>query len=111
MIQNYDWILTDIRKQLPEAELYLMAYYPVNPKAAAPEMKECLAIRTNAKIASANREVIKLAQKHHARYIDVNAPLTDTEGNLKKEYTIEGMHINREGYLSILDDILTYATE
>lgn len=111
MIANYDQILTSIQEHLPEAELYLMAYYPVNPKAAAPEMKACLEIRTNEKIAAANREVMKLAQKHHARYIDVNAPLTDTEGNLKEEYTIEGMHINREGYLSILDDIVRYATE
>ena len=74
-------------------------------------MKACLEIRTNSKIKAANREVMKLAEKHHAKYIDVNGPLTDPEGNLKKEYTIEGMHINREGYLSILDDILRYATE
>ena len=111
MIENYDRILTNIEEHLPKVELYLMAYYPVNPEAATPEMKECLAIRTNAKIASANRQVMVLAKKHHARYIDVNAPLTDAKGNLKEEYTIEGMHINRDGYLSILDDIVTYATE
>lgn len=110
MIDNYDRILTLIQEHLPKAELYLMAYYPVNPKAATEEMKACLQVRTNAKIASANCEVMKLAQKHHARFIDVNAPLTDEEGNLKKEYTIEGMHINRDGYLSILDDVLRYAT-
>lgn len=109
MLDNYDQILTQIQEHLPKVELYLMAYYPVNPKAAAEEMKACLQIRTNAKIASANREVMKLAQAHHARFIDVNAPLTDEEGNLKKEYTIEGMHINRDGYLSILDDVLRYA--
>ena len=111
MIDNYDQILTKIQEKLPKVELYLMAYYPVNPEAATEEMKPCLQIRTNEKIALANKEVVKLAQKHHAKYIDVNAPLTDEEGNLKKEYTIEGMHINRDGYLSILDDILKYATE
>lgn len=111
MIGNYDRILTQIEEKLPKAELYLMAYYPVNDKAAAEDMKPCLRIRTNAKIAQANHEVIKLAEKHNAKYIDVNAPLKDAEGNLKKEYTIEGMHINRAGYLSILDDILKYANE
>lgn len=53
---------------------------------------------------------MKLAQKHNAKYIDVNAPLTDRDGNLKAEYTIEGMHINRDGYLSILDDVLKQLT-
>ncbi|MDY4970909.1 MAG: GDSL-type esterase/lipase family protein [Lachnospiraceae bacterium] len=111
MIANYDWILTDIQEHLPETELYLMAYYPVNPKAASEEMKACLQIRTNAKIAEVNREVEKLAEKHHAEYINVNAPLTDGEGNLKAEYTLEGMHINREGYLAVLDDVLKYVME
>lgn len=111
MIHNYDRILTEIKENLPNAELYLMAYYPVNYNAATEEMIPCLRIRTNAKITSANAEVMKLAQKHNAKYIDVNASLKDAEGNLKEEFTIEGMHINRNGYLSILDDILKYATE
>lgn len=111
MIANYDWILTDIQKHLPETELYLMAYYPVNQKAASEEMKACLQIRTNAKITAANREVEKLAEKHHAEYINVNASLTDGEGNLKAEYTLEGMHINREGYLAVLDDVLKYVVQ
>lgn len=111
MIDNYDWILTDIQKHLPETELYLMAYYPVNQKAASEEMKACLQIRTNAKITAANREVEKLAEKHHAEYINVNASLTDGEGNLKAEYTLEGMHINREGYLAVLDDVLKYVVQ
>ena len=111
MIGNYDHILSEIEKQLPGVELYLMAYYPINYEAATEEMKPCLAIRTNAKIDSANEEVKKLAQKHNAKYIDVNAPLKDAEGNLKAEYTIEGMHIKPEGYLSILDPVLAYACE
>jgi len=111
MISNYDRILSDIQSNLPGVELYIMAYYPVNYEAATDEMKPCLQIRNNAKIALANTEVMKLAQKHHAKYIDVNAALTDREGNLKAEYTIEGMHINRNGYLSILDDILKYVSE
>ena len=111
MIQNYDRILAEIQKKLPKAELYLMAYYPVNYKAATDEMKSCLEIRNNAKIALANKEVMKLAQKRGAKYIDVNGPLKDSEGNLKAEYTIEGMHINRDGYWSIFEDILTYVNE
>lgn len=111
MIQNYDQILTDIQEHLPHVELYLMAYYPVNYDAATWEMKPCLAIRTNEKIQEANRNVKELAEKHNARYIDVNSTLKDSNGNLKAEYTIEGMHIKREGYLAILDDVLRYACE
>ena len=42
-----------------------------------------------------------LAKETGARYIDVNAPLTDGAGRLRAEYTIEGMHIREEGYRAI----------
>lgn len=111
VIRNYDRILSEIERNVPGVELYLMAYYPVNYEAAAEEMKPCLKVRNNDKIALANGEVEKLAQRHQAKYIDVNAPLKDARGNLKAEYTIEGMHIKREGYLVILDEVLKYVKE
>ena len=111
VMTNYEQILSEIQDKLPQAELYLMAYYPVNYDVADEGMKACLRIRNNAKIAKANEQVKKLAQRKSARYIDVNAPLTDAQGNLKAEYTIEGMHIKKEGYLAILDDVLKYVNE
>lgn len=111
MIENYDRILCKIEEALPQTVTYLMAYYPVNYEAAAEEMKECLKIRTNEKIERANEEVKKLAQKHGQHYIDVNKNLKDEQGRLKAEYTIEGMHINEEGYAAIYDDVMRYVKE
>ena len=74
-------------------------------------MKPGLLIRTNEKIKAANEQVKKLAEKHGQRYIDVNAPLTDGQGRLKAEYTIEGMHIKPEGYRAIFDDVMKYVNE
>ena len=111
MIENYDRILCKIEEALPQAVIYLMAYYPVNYEAAAEEMKECLKIRTNEKIERANEEVKKLAQKHGQHYIDVNKNLKDEQGRLKAEYTIEGMHIKEEVYAAIYDDVMRYVKE
>ncbi len=108
MIANYDEILNRILLRLPRVEIYLMAYYPVNYDAAAPEMKECLKIRTNAKIDNANHEVALLAARHGLKYIDVSRNLKDENGSLEAEYTIEGMHIKPEGYQAILDDVMKY---
>ena len=110
VIDNYSKILDEIEK-VPNVKIYLMAYYPVNYEAAAPEMKECLKIRTNEKIAAANAEVKKLAERHGQRYIDINRNLKDEQGRLKAEYTIEGMHIKEEGYRAIYDDIMKYVKE
>lgn len=111
LMDNYDKIITSIEKAVPGVRIYLMAYYPVNFEAASEEMKECLKIRTNEKINTANIEVKKLAEKHGQRYIDINDNLKDEQGRLKAEYTIEGMHINENGYRAIYDDIMAYVRE
>lgn len=74
-----------------------MAYYPINEEAATPEMKPCLRVRTNEKIAQANAEVQKLAKTLHLHYIDVNAPLKDEHGRLRAEFTYEGGTSARKG--------------
>ena len=111
MIEKYDQILCQVEAALSDVKIYLMAYYPINYDAATEEMKPCLLVRTNQKIDKANEEVQKLAEKHHATYIDINDPLKDENGNLKAEYTIEGMHIKEEGYRAIFPEFIRYAME
>lgn len=111
LMERYDSLLAMIEEALPGTEIYLMAYYPVNYEAASDEMREILRIRNNGRIALANQRVSELAQRHKARYIDINRNLKDGEGRLKAEFTIEGMHINEAGYRAIFDDFMTYVKE
>lgn len=111
LMGNYDKIISEIEAGLPETIIYLMAYYPVNYEAADEGMKECLKIRNNEKICTANAEVKKLAAKHSQRYIDINKNLMDEQGRLKAEYTIEGLHINEDGYRAVYNDIIAYVKE
>ena len=39
------------------------------------------------------------------------AGITDAEGRLKAEYTVEGMHMYGDGYARILDALLPYLPE
>lgn len=111
LMETYDKIISKIEKALPKTKIYLMAYYPVNYDAASDDMKECLKIRTNEKINAANAEVKKLAERHGQRYIDINRNLKDDKGRLKAAYTIEGLHINEDGYSAVYDDIMKYVKE
>ncbi len=108
VMERYDGILSRVKAALPEVELYLIAYYPVNPDAAEDFMKEILKFRTNELLIRANGRVAELAKKYRGNYIDLNAPLKDGEGRLKAEYTVEGMHINENGYRAILTELLPY---
>lgn len=113
LIQNYDMILTQIQERLPECEVYVMAYYPVNTKADFPgvdkaQKEEMFNTRNNAAILAANEAVEKLAEKHGYEFINVNEGLTDEEGNLKMEYAIEGLHMWPNAYAVILENMKKY---
>ena len=101
LMDRYDRIMTLIEEALPGVEILVMAYYPINYDAADEGMKSCLRIRTNERIREANRALQHIASAHGQPYRDYNAPLTDDQGRLKAEYTIEGMHIRPEGYRAI----------
>lgn len=111
LIEKYEKILTQIKERLPETEVYMMAYYPVNEVDKVPEGewgKTLFATRTNENIALANKEVEKLADKMGYHYIDVSEGLRDENGRLKKEFTIEGIHMYANGYRVILKNMKPY---
>lgn len=111
LIEKYEKILTQIKERLPETEVYMMAYYPVNEVDKVPEGewgKTLFATRTNENIALANKEVEKLADKMGYHYIDVSEGLRDENGRLKKEFTIEGIHMYANGYRVILENMKPY---
>lgn len=113
LIGRYRRILGEIRQRLPDAKLFLLAYYPVNPAVAEnnPFMKEALRVRSNARIRSANEAVRKLAEETGARFLDLNAGITDENGCLKAEYTVEGMHMYADGYVPVLEALLPWLPE
>ena len=112
LLDNYEKILQAIRGRLPATRLYLMAYYPVNPTVATiPHMQEIFRHRTNARIREASEGVQALAARYGARFLDCNAGLTDGDGNLKAEYTNEGMHMYANGYKPVLDALLPVLQE
>lgn len=112
LLGNYEKILESICSHLPETQIYLMAYYPVNPVAATEaRMQETLRHRTNMRIREASTAVKELAARYGARFLDCNMGLTDDEGNLKAEYTIEGMHMYANGYKTVLDALLPILRE
>lgn len=112
MLANYREILTQIKNKLPETEVFMMAYYPVNENAAGEDAAEYLKYmfknRTNENLITANAEVEKLAAEFGYHYINVNEGLCDETGRLKKEFTIEGIHMYANGYCVVLENMRKY---
>lgn len=110
LVNNYDKILSEILNKLPECKVYIMAYYPVNAEdnfdGISKEMKQILfSTRTNENIEIANTQVELLAQKYNYNFINVNKGLIDNRGNLKFEYSVDGIHMYANAYSIILENL------
>jgi len=55
-------------------------------------------VRSNESIAKASAMIKALAEEFHCHYMDVNDGLKDEHGNLKLEYTVDGIHMDAEAY-------------
>lgn len=111
LIRNYREILTEIMNRLPEAAVYVMAYYPVNETEKMPDSvrrAKAFMNRNNANIGKANIRLARLSEELGLRFINVNEGLTDETGKLRKEYTLEGIHMYANAYRIILHNMMPY---
>lgn len=111
LMEKYEKILSLIRERLPKTEINMLAYYPVNETDKVPEEewgKFLFITRTNENIRLANEAVKELADKMGCNYIDVSEGLRDERGKLKKEFTIEGIHMYANGYQVVLNNLKKY---
>ena len=105
--ENYRRICEIIRDQLPETEVYLMAYYPVNEDRLR-ESSPTPPVRTNEAVGKANRMVAALAEEFGFHYIDVNDGLKDDRGRLQAEHTRDGIHFDAAAYRTVFDRLKQY---
>ncbi len=113
LTRRYEYILHEIQQRLPASKVYVMAYYPCNGEYdfGNAEAREWVRQRSNEKVAEANRALKVMAEHYQVRFIDINRNLYDRDGNLKSEYSVEGVHMYANGYQAILQDLMEYVKE
>jgi lysophospholipase L1-like esterase len=111
-LANYDEILHLIRESLPDTQVFVMAYYPVNTVVnfgeAETEHESLFENRKNEILKAASSKVAQLAKKYDYEFINVNEGLADADGNLRPELTFDGAHILPAGYEIVLGNMKKY---
>lgn len=110
---GWEHINSRIKERLPKSKLFVMAYYPVNAKADFPgidqtQKEQLFKTRTNQVIQDANQVIEQMAKKHKVEFINVNQGLMDAEGNLKQEYSKDGLHMVKKGYHVVFENLKKY---
>ena len=101
IVEGVEKIIEGIKENRPKAEIYLESIYPVNHDIRRNNAEN----RENNDIREINKELKKYCKKNKITYIDMYDLLKDEEGNLKEEYTKDGLHLSDKGYEVVTKEI------
>ena len=110
LLKNYRRILEILKEKLPQTEVYMMAYYPINADLPdTPEWtKAAFRTRSNEALNDINGKLSALAQEMGCRFIDCNDGIKDEQGRQKAEYSKEGMHMYPAAYIQVFKALRQY---
>ncbi len=84
---GYREILEKIKKQLPDVRVHIQSVLPTRGNYA----------KHNANVNDLNKRLETLAKEFGYDYVDLHSKMTDDKGELKKEFTADGLHLKDPG--------------
>jgi lysophospholipase L1-like esterase len=104
--RNYRKILDRIRRESPQTRVYSIGVLPVNQKVPGGPVHD------NRAIQDLNRQLRELAKEfENVRFIDATRALTDERGDLRRDLTDDGLHLNIDAYLILGKLLEPYVVE
>lgn len=91
ILVNYKKVLNRLQKDLPNTKVYIQSILPINPTIRNMAFE-------NEEIRLLNKSIGEVAKEYKMPYIDIHPLLTDELGNLDKQYTRDGVHLNGVAY-------------
>jgi acetyl esterase/lipase/lysophospholipase L1-like esterase len=88
MEEGYREILKQIKEKAPGIRVHVQSLLPCRDRFA----------KHNAPVLDFNKRLQKLAEEFGYAYIDLHALMVDDKGELKAEFTGDGLHLNAAGY-------------
>lgn len=99
IVNNYKQIIKEIKRSLPNTEIYIESILYVNPnKYSKIFLKDGRKI--NDIVKEVNAELRNLAKRESVNYLDIASIVTKND-ELDKKYTTDGLHLNGVGYSKI----------
>ena len=104
-LTNLESVIQSISRDYPLSQIKLVSILPVNE---SENFKQTVYIRTNEKIKAWNQVYQELASAYmQVEYVSVFEELLDQEGQLKSDYTTDGLHLSVSGYQALSETLKT----
>ena len=99
-----------ILEKLPGTRIYIESLYPMYTKKTGNGIPFWSEGKSNKEIQAVNSEIERLCGEKEIPYVDVYRELIGEDGELPLSYTVDGVHLSREGYKQVwkvLSQVLT----
>ena len=98
-LANLEAVIQEISRDYPLAQLQLLSVLPVNED---PAYKSTVYVRSNEKIQALNQAYRQLASAYmNVQFIDLYDAFLDEKGQLRPDYTTDGLHLTIAGYAAL----------
>ncbi|MEH2381575.1 MAG: SGNH/GDSL hydrolase family protein [Nostoc sp.] len=92
-------IISYLRKMHPTAQIVVQSILPHGAEEATWKGREKLLIVANSRIRELNQQLQSISTKKGVKYLDLYPLFTNKQGNLRREFTTDGLHLSPEGYI------------
>lgn len=99
ILDNQRLIIQDLRWVHPNVQIIVQSILPHSGTKATWEGRDRLLQIPNSRIRELNRQLALLAQEEGVKFLDLYSLFTDAQGNLRLEFSTDGLHLNEKGYL------------
>jgi lysophospholipase L1-like esterase len=99
ILANHRQIIRDLRSLHPDAKIVVQSILPHGGKQSSWEGRDRLLAIPNSQIHDLNQRLKEIAISENALYLDLYPLFTDASGNLRRELSTDGLHLNDQGYL------------
>ena len=104
-LTNLESVIQSISRDYPLSKIKLVSILPVHQ---GEEYKQTVYIRTNEKIKAWNQAYQELSSAYmQVEFVPVFEELLDQEGQLKSDYTTDGLHLSVSGYQALTEALKT----
>lgn len=107
IIPTYKELLNKIKTSLPDTKVIIQGVLPITERNAI-MYKAVVNGRTNEKISVLNEYIKTLADEFNYIYANTGDSLKDYDGRLVDSYSIEGLHLNSDGYVALTAALKPY---
>jgi lysophospholipase L1-like esterase len=99
ILDNQRRIIRYLREKHPQAQIFVQSILPHGDKEATWEQKEKLLAIPNNRIRQLNERLKQIASDQGAKYLDLHSLFINKEGNMRQEFSTDGLHLSPQGYL------------